>query len=481
MKFPSLADITSRFKAPARTAKPINTVREPGAAYDATETKARRKQASGLLVTEDNELTRKKRRQLISGNRDLARNYAAAAWAIRKHLDYVATFTFQARTSDEGLNQDLEDYLATYNNRENCDIGARHPLDRMVRIAEARRIIDGDCFILKLRDGRLQPIESERIDTPSDAGNADEWTHGIKTAPGGAAISYALCSRTQYGRSAGPLEREIPAAYVIHHAQFDRFEQVRGISPLAAAYNTLRDTYEAFDYALAKLKVSQLFTMAFYRDAVDPVGSITPQPTDGDTTTADKYDVDFGRGPVKLELDPGDRAEFLEAKTPSAEFQNYTQAMIGLALKALDIPFSFYDEAYSNYSGSRQALLMYEQSAQAKRNDVRIILNHITQWRLALAVAAGDILIPRNVSITARNWEWVAAGIPWIDPLKEINADIAAIGAGLDSTPAVCKRSGTDAYDLARQESAYQTYRASLGLAPAGGPAAITLQDAPTQ
>jgi hypothetical protein len=55
---------------------------------------------------------------------------------------------------------------------------------------------------------------------------------------------------------------------------FDRFDQLRGISPLAAAINTLRGTYEGFDYALAKAKVAQMFALAFYREAVNRAGAL---------------------------------------------------------------------------------------------------------------------------------------------------------------------------------------------------------------
>jgi hypothetical protein len=41
---------------------------------------------------------------------------------------------------------------------------------------------------------------------------------------------------------------------------------------LAAAINTLRDTYEGFDYALAQAKVAQMFALAFYREVVRTAG-----------------------------------------------------------------------------------------------------------------------------------------------------------------------------------------------------------------
>ena len=444
--------------------------------YDATDSKGRRKAPADRLFSEDTHLASRDRRKLIGGTRDLARNYTAAAWAIRKHLDYTATFQFQARTGDDRLNQAIEAYLENWALADNCDVARRHPLSRLIRLLEARRTVDGDVFMLLLSDGKLQPIEAERIATPPPTISPPSslaispYTHGVRTDEAGAAIGFALCNRTGDGRTV-MFEREIPAAACVQHGHFDRFDQVRGISPLASAYNTLRDTYEAFDYALAKLKVAQLFGLVFYRDGIDSVGAITEVADTEETGT--RYDVDFGRGPVKLELEPGDKAEFLESKTPGSEFQSYTTQQIALALKALDIPYSFFDESFTNYSGARQALLMYEQSAASKRRELAAVLDRITTWRLALAVIDGELRLPAGVTVADLDWEWIPTGLPWIDPLKEITADVAAINAGLDSTPSAAKRSGGDAYELARQEAAYRNYRRQLGL-PVDLPAAIT-------
>lgn len=452
---------------------PIGT---SAAKYDAVDAKGRRKAPPDRLFAEDRHLPARDRRKLIGGTRDLARNYTAAAWAIRKHLDYVATFQFQARTGDDALNSAIEEYLEEWALADNCDVAGRHPLSRIVRLLEARRTVDGDVFVMLLSDGKLQPIEAERIASPppvfipASLTLANEYTHGVRVDESGRAVGFALCSRNPDGRTLA-FDRELPASAVIQHGHFDRFDQVRGISPLASAYNTLRDTYEAYDYALAKLKVAQLFGLVFYRDGVESVGAITE--LSEDENAGNRYEVDFGRGPVKLELEPGDRAEFLESKTPGSEFENYTTSQLALALKALDLPYSFFDESFTNYSGARQALLMYEQSAQSKRRDVAAVLDRITTWRLALAVADGELRLPAGITLADLDWEWIPTGLPWIDPLKEITADVAAINAGLDSTPSAAKRAGADAYELARQEAAYRNYRRQLGL-PADLPAAIT-------
>ena len=117
---------------------------------------------------------------------------------------------------------------------------------------------------------------------------------------------------------------------------FDRFDQTRGISPLASALNSFRDTYEGFDLALAQSKVAQLFALAIKRNSIKAVEDLEEQ--EGPAKYRDE--IDFNRGPVLLELDPGDVAEFLQSNNPSSNWQAFMNLVIAASLKALDIPFS---------------------------------------------------------------------------------------------------------------------------------------------
>ncbi len=444
----------------------IQVLKAPTNRYDATVDDGRRKAPTSRLNSEDKALCKTGRKKLTSSTRDLRRNFPDAAWAIRKHLDFNATFAFQARTGDDGLDTAIEQFVAWRSRAANFDLAARHGLSRFIRIAEAARTVDGDVFLLKLADGRLQAIEGDRVQT---AGRGlpprlkvENFTHGIRTSRGGRAMSYCVCKRSKRG---GQMEfdRLFPAKWIIPHGYYDRFDQVRGITPLSSAINSFRDLYEARTYALAKAKVAQLFGMTIFRDAAESIGNITSPDADGDgEADAGGYEVDFEKGPVLLDLDPGDRAEFLENKTPSAEFREFDRVIVAAALKSLDIPYSFYDESHTNFFGSKGALQQYLHSAKIKRGDVREVLNAWTRWQLAREISLGKLKLPAGMTFDDLSWEWIAAGLPWWKPLEEVKADIAAIGAGLTSTPRACKARGEDAYEIAAEEAKYQIRLAAL-------------------
>lgn len=415
--------------------------------YDASITSNKRRSASSRLLSVDDELTRQQRKQLIANARDLQQNYSVAAWAIRQHLDYVTSFTFQADTGDDGLNRDIEGLMKWYSRPLHCDVASRHSLDRIIRIAESRCVLDGDVGLLKVNTGHLQGIEGDRIRDPD---KADEtWKHGVKTTKGGRALRYAIHKRT---RRNFEFERTVLASNFFHLGYFERFDQIRGVAPLATAINSFRDTYEAIDLALAKSKVASLFALAIYSESGEGSGDHEDDGEGG-------YDVDFGKGPIKLELDGDDRAEFLESKTPSTEMQAFTQLVISAALKSIDIPFSFFDESFTNFNGSRMAGMHYERSCKSKRSRLKELLDRITLWRLAMFIRDGALRLPSGMSLGQVGWDWIHAGTPWWDPAKEIKADIMAIEAGLTTrTQVIRERHGRefrDVIDKLAEEEAY--------------------------
>jgi capsid protein len=448
-----------------------------GFAYDATEPKNRRAAPSGNLYSEDRELATARRRTLVSGARDLRRNFAIAAWAIRKHLDYVSSFRFRADTGNPGLDDQIDRLVEIAARPQNFDAAGRHGLRRFIRLMEACRVVDGDILAIKLADGTLQAIEGDRIREPQGGSREfmpppGAFINGVKVDDAGRPLAYAVHRRGPNGNGF-EFERTIAASKVIYHAWLDRFDQIRGISPLAAAMNTYRDVYESFDYALAKAKVAQMFGLVFYRDAVDPAGDVTAS-----SDSSSRYDVDFGRGPVLLDLDPGDKAEFLENKTPPTEFQSFCTTMISVALKSLDLPFSFYDEAHANFHSTRGAFNLYLKSARAKQEDVRAVLDQWTLWRLQLAIVNGEVTLPAGMTIGNVRWQWMPDGVQWWDAETEIKADAMAISGGFDNWERVTReRMNGDVYDNIDANARVLEYAKSKGVQlvlPAQGVAPLT-------
>jgi capsid protein len=463
--------------SPRGCRQPVNSA---AGGYDCTRNTGQRKPPTALLRSEDDELLPTPRGQVITLGRDVRRNFAIAAWAIRKHIDYVATFHYHCQTGDETLDGRVEELVEWWAKPRNFDAAGRHGRRRMLRLLEGARTTDGDVGLLKLASGKVQAVEGDRVRTPmawpEGQQGAPDWLpkmkHGVVCGEANQALAYAINKRGlgfQYGpdwffaANSFIFERLVPARDMILHGYFDRIDQIRGISPIAAALNSFRDVYEGFNYALAQAKVAQLFALAIKRNSTKALEEFDS----AEGPSADyRKQIDFNRGAALLDLDPGDEADFLESNNPSANWQAFMNLVIAASLVALDIPLIFFDCTKGNYAQTRGSWILYDHSATAKRADNRELLDDLTAWRMAMFLYYGTLQVPDGFPLQKLLGEWISDGVPWIDPLKDIQADGQAVDRGFASTPGICKQNGKNAYRIVDEQASYLAYRVSRGLAP---------------
>lgn len=382
--------------------------------YDATNTRGRRKSVAVNHKSEDDLLKPQNRAKLLASSRDLARNFSLAQWAIGQHLNYVTQFRFHPATPDKGVNERIEELYGTAATKDRLDARRRHSMPRFLRLMEAARLVDGDIGIMKLSNGSVQPVESDRIRDPDKSKYPGEWIHGVQQGPAGSDVAYAIHKRKGNGFE---FERVVSAKNFWLLGYFKRFDQVRGISPWASGLNSCRDVYENIDHALARSKLSQYFALLLNREVEDNTGDFDAP--------------DLTSGPGILDLGREDKASFLESKQPSQEFQQFMEMAIMLTLRAVDIPYSFFREDFTNFFGSRAALMHYERSCKEKRDCLIEWLHQWTQWQVSLWILNDQLKLPRSMKVEDIKWKWVPLGTPWWDPAKEIRGDLAAVQAGM--------------------------------------------------
>jgi len=420
------------------------------AGYDAIKGKGRRQAPSSATMHEDRHLNSAQRRQAIGGVRDLRRNSSLVDWMIRRHLDYVASFRFQGASPDRTFNEELEAWLLEESRPNRFDVRGVLSLPRFVRLCEAMAVLDGDIgtVFIEANTGRLQGIEADRVCDPTRSwtgdwvNSKDEWYNGVRVdADTGRRIEYAV-HRRRAGYSGLEYERSIPAGNFHLHGYLSRFDQVRGISPLMSAYNQLRDVYEAEEYALVRSKAASMMLMAVKRSLDSPLGEKLYELDENGEPIPSTYQVDAGRGPIFLDMDPGDEAQMLDSDNPGANLQEFWKFVSLLALKALDLPYGLFDESANNFFGNKTAWLGYDRACEDKRDNVRALLDRITTFKLRVAIKQKQISLPktdgRQLTLADTPWRWVARKMPWWRPLEEVTAYLKAIEGGLTTPQRVC-------------------------------------------
>lgn len=464
--------------------------------YDALKGSGRRKSPRATIVREDVHVRGQRRKQLIASTSDLARNFSIAAWMVRRHLDYVARFNFASTTGDRGLDRDIEAIMEIQSQPLQMDRGGRFGREKFFRLAEKRAVLDGDFGLLRLRSGQTQALESDLIaNPPADVlreGDEREWVDGIKIDYAGMPTHYSLHGRAKGGQSK-TFGRIVPAQNFILYGCFDRdaANQVRGISPIASAINTFRDVYDNLEYAQLKAKISQLFAVALMRKS-SSTSLDTALPTaektaveNGEACDEDLDEprtLDLTKGPTIFDLEEDEDMKVIESATPSTEFQTYMKVAIAIALKALDIPFSFYDEAYTNYSGGRSSWIQYDRSADDRRADQIEMRRRWTLWQYTRWIADDLLVLPSRKSLSDLGFEWVPRGMPWWKPSEEIVGDLKSIAGGLNTPQRVCRQRDTgDIFDNIDDTLQVMKYARDRGNEVLGEPLLLSFEaDFPT-
>lgn len=302
---------------------------------------------------------------------------------------------------------------------------------------------DGEAFLrIRLRaDGtiRLQLLPVEQIDgslTRELEGGA-RIVSGIEFDGDGEVVAYHVLPEapdTPFG-TWGQAVR-IPAQDMLHI--FDQLYpgQVRGISWLAPALLKMRDRDEFSDAYLMAAKVSVMHTV-FFRDNE---GALLDGAEIGSA-------LNLGLEPGVGHIIPG--GVDVEAPPPPpgpaqpAEFVKIQDREIAAAL-GLTFEQLTGDLGEANYSSARVGLLEFRRRAEMLQKS--LIEGQFLRplWRRWVDLQVLSGAIPADDAGDYSEVRFIGPGWPWVDPRSEIEAEVAAMAAGLKSREEIVAARGRD-------------------------------------
>ena len=471
----------SRKKSKGKSRRGVTTTSirpSPKAGYDAVVDKKKRTQPGSNTKSEDSYLTATQRRKMSAITHDQLRNFSLVGWMVRKQIDYVSRFGFQADTGDTGLDAEVEAFMVEAQYASAFDVTGRFNRQKFVSVNECLRILDGDMFGLKIASGHMQGIEGDRVrkarDLPEQWQKPDlNWAHGIVLNAFGKPSYYCICKRDG---SQLRFDKMVRAHNVIPLSYIWRHDQWRGVSPLASAVALAQDTYETLDFAALKVKLHTLF--GAWVKTKNPGGpdNVAGMPTVDDGTAETETDEGttlskewkrFKPGaPAMFELAEDEEMGVIESSTPSFEFQGFTELEVHIILLALDIPFTFWDSRKSSYTARLGDNQQYMISAATKQEEQRSWHHLWTRWRLDLAINRDRLIrLPRGMDLSDMRWRWDATTpYPWTDMLKERKADMMAVQAGFNSPQRICRSRGVDHFEIIDEIARAREYAESKGV-----------------
>jgi len=234
----------------------------------------------------------------------------------------------------------------------------------------------------------------------------------------------------------------VPAADMLH--VFDRAfpGQVRGLSWLAPVLLKLRDRDEAADALLMQLKVASLMT-GFVRDAEGGAAGFEG------AGAGSAIDVSLEPGAMRI-LPPGADVSFTSPGQGLAQAVDFLRAQdreiaagVGLTFEALTG-----DLGEANYSSARVGLLEFRRRAEMLQRTLIEAQLLRPLWRRWIDVQILAGLVPAAEAADHQAVAFVPPGWTWVDPRNEVEAEVAAIAAGLKSREEVVAGRGRDIDEL---------------------------------
>lgn len=409
---------------------------------------------------------------LRARSRDLCTNNAIA----RKFLQMCSThvvgpngFSYQVRVTEtdrngtvraDGLASDaIEKEFWNWMKRGNCDVTEKLSFQDIQNLAIKSLARDGEVLIRKIygeqggRYGfRLQILDVDRLDVNKndEVRGGGRIKMGVEIDRVGKPVAYWLRERhpgdTPYSNYNGAVYERIPAADVYHLFIPERPEQTRGIPWL---HSVMIDLENLGGYQTAAVIASRYGAakMGFY---VSPDGDLTALGDDKDDGGNIYSEADPGQFGM---LPPGYDFKTYDPTYPHQMYPEFIKATLRVVASGAGVAYNTLSNDLEgvNFSSIRTGVLEERDNWMVVQNWlIENFLNDVFSTWLRMALLMGAIKLPNGSALPAAKFDkfnactWQGRRWQWVDPVKDIEANVIAINNGLKSRADVVAEQGRD-------------------------------------
>lgn len=408
-----------------------------------------------------------------SRSRDLERNSDMFESIIRAFERNVvgAGFKVQAKTSDEDLNTQLESLWKEWCKAKNCDVTGQQSFAAMCRMALRRKKVDGGIlFVKRYTKGGLVPFvlqirEVDDLDTMQSSSSKRRIVNGIEYNEYNKPIAYYFKQYDIKGFYSGKSER-IEATDVIFLWEKKRPSQIREISETATTITRIRDVNSYMEAVSMKERVAACLSV-FIRSS-DPKNGVGITGRNKRGFEQDYEGKKLVPGMI-TGLNPGEDISVVQPPAQGASAAEFVRLQQRLAGSGTGISYeaTARDMSQVNYSSARQGLIE-DQKTYAIEQEYLIdhLLTEVYETFLISVVLSGAINIKDfwNNKSKYLTHSWTPPGQKWIDPLKEVNANMRALDSNQTTLAEIAAQSGQDWKDIIEQRAREMEYMLEKGV-----------------
>ncbi|WP_233350939.1 phage portal protein [Hyphomonas sp. ND6WE1B] len=369
-----------------------------------------------------------------------------------------------SKTTDADVRAALGTAWADWQNVADAD--GRSDLAGVIGLAVHGMVVDGDSLLHLVqtpRGLRVRAIPAEQLDESktADLGDGRYIVGGVEYHADGTRAAYWVlpAKPTQTEITYAPAVR-IPASDVLHLCAPVGIGQVRGVTWLAPVLLRLAEIDGLEDALVTGFKVAALHA-----------GFLIDQNGQSDIPyDADSSGLVDGMEPGSLKrLPPGLDVKF-NSPQQAQQSTEFLQAQLRAVATGLGVPEFMLtgDVSRANYSSLRAALITFRAHIERLQYTILIpqVLRPLWERFVTSAILSGNVNADGFESNLA---DYLAAefhppAMPWVDPLKDVQATKAAIESGLMSRRQAVSAQGWAIEELDAEIAADAAREESLGL-----------------
>jgi len=412
----------------------------------------------------------KARARYLEQNSDIA---AAAVDAIVRNV--IGTgIKPQARTADDSLNREIERLWMEWTRPENCDVTEQQNFYELQSMLLRRQIYDGEIFVKKIytrkhkRAGgvpfKLQVIKSDLLNQyqlyAPKTGNVIR--SGVELDDKLKPLAYWIDKKSPDGYILYDPDR-VPAEQVIHLWRRSQPDQIRGMSYLAPIIKRIKDTQDYLDAETMAARIAACFSIFVKTETGSPLGRM------GTKRDAEGKPLQRIRPGMITHLAPGESIETANPSrgmTNARDFVGVQQRLAGAGM-GLSYELMSRDFTKSSFSAARQGMLEDQKTFKPMQDYFAVhFCQPVYEEFMDAAVLSGRLEIPDYWASRAQYVaaDWIRPGTSWIDPQKEVTADISAIQNGGKTLAQWCAERGYDWREQLQQMALEKETAEKLGL-----------------
>lgn len=354
---------------------------------------------------------------------------------------------------DLDTNKAIHDAFLEWSCKGNCTVDGKLSLRAAQNLVLSTVATDGEAFV-RLVPGfknkyrfALQLIDADQVDPlfqrwPSK--NENEIRLGVEVDLWGRPVAYHVNPAHPSDIGGSLLRERIRSEYLLHLYDPLRVQQTRGIpwfTPCMLEMRMLGGYMEA-ELVAARVSAAKL-------------GFLTNKEAAGYTAPDEDahYKLDADPGTIE-ELPPGLDFHGWDPQHPSNAFPNFIKAALRFIAGSLGVSYNALaaDLEGVNYSSMRSGLLIERDQWKMCQSFMKEnFLEPVFKNWLSMALLSGELSLGSHDPSRFCAGRWEARGWPWVDPLKDVQASILKVAAGLGTRDRIISEEGGDVEETFEQ------------------------------